>query len=146
MVLMLLAASVSAQTLGTKFPGSSVEKETWQVTIAASDSVSTYFIVPPNVDKVLVHFDLMDAGGVTFETAIDTSRVSGGFVLSDFTVLQTFGAVQDSIASTAGNVTIDITDRAKGVAAMRFHVGYNSAVTQTNAVGIYVFIRKKPPS
>lgn len=145
LVLVLMGVSVSAQTLGYKHPGADPVKETWKINIPVGDSISTYFIVPPHVDKVTAHFDNMEAGGVFFSVAVDTAKVSGGRVLSDFTYLYTFSAVLDSIVSITGNLTVDITERVRGAAAVRFKVG-STAVTQGVAVGIYVFIRKKPPS
>jgi len=146
LILVLVGVSVSAQTLGYKHPGADAVKEVWQVGISSGDSVSTYFIVPPHIDKVTVHFDGLTAGGVAFEVAVDTSKASGGLELSEFRVLQTFAALIDTIASTAGDISVDITDRTRGASAVRFHVGYNSTVAQSSAKRIYVFIRKKPPS
>lgn len=145
LVLILISVQASAQTLGTKLPGSNAFKETWKVTVPAGDSLSSYFIVPPYVDVVFAHFDLFEAGGVLFEVAVDTSKVSGGRVLSDFHILYNFSAIKDTIVSSTGNMTVNITDRVKGAIAVRFHIG-TAAVTQANIVGIYVFIRKKPPS
>lgn len=143
--LLALPQMASGQTLGYKLPGSDVSKEAWTCDVPVGDSLSTYFIVPPYVDSIFMfEAATFDAGGICFEAAVDTTHYSGGRTLSQFVEVLTEAAVLDSVASTTGPIAMDITSQCKGATAIRFHIGH-AAVTQTNAVRFYVFIRKRAP-
>ena len=141
LLLMLLAAPAYGQTRGTKIPGADVNRETWTVTIAASDSISTYFTIPVHTEKIMISFPALTTGLIFFQAAIDSSRVPGGSINSTFRVIRLNTAKQDSIAQGSGAFIFDATDILKGTLAARIETDG----AQGSTVTIRVFIRKKPP-
>jgi len=141
LLILFLAAPVFGQTLGTKVPGADVNKETWEVAIAATDSVSTYFLIPVHAEKIMIAFPVLTTGLIFFQAALDSSRVSGGRTTSTFMPIRLNTAKQDSIAQGAGAFIFDATDILQGALAARIETGG----AQASAVTIRVFIRKKPP-
>lgn len=141
LLVMLLAAPATGQTLGNKFSSSSTD-EVWSIVIAISDSISTYVALTGSVETVHLYVPTITAGGVAFESSVDTAPGSS-VTLATFLPVMTTGAVLDSVATGTGGWMIDITSKVKAAQFFRVHVGYNSTVVQAAARTFYVFIKKR---
>jgi hypothetical protein len=137
----LFATPAYGQTQGTRH-FSSPGLDLWTITIASGDSISSYVTMDGAATSVEIYIPTITAGGIVFETSMDT-RPGSGITLATFQEVMTVGAVIDSVATSTGAFNYDCTSQVVQAQFFRVHVGFNSAAAQAAERTFYVAVKKR---